>query len=40
MGSRKERNLRRDPRGSVLVCPPEASYSYAAIRGTAVFDPR
>jgi PPOX class probable F420-dependent enzyme len=38
-GSRKERNLRRDPRVSVLVCPPEAPYGYAAIRGTAVFEP-
>jgi hypothetical protein len=24
---------------SVLVCPPEAPYSYAAIRGRAVFEP-
>jgi PPOX class probable F420-dependent enzyme len=39
IGSRKERNLRRDPRVSVLVCPPEAPYSYAAIRGRAVFEP-
>jgi PPOX class probable F420-dependent enzyme len=39
VGSRKERNLRRDPRVSVLVCPPEAPYGYAAIRGTAVFEP-
>jgi PPOX class probable F420-dependent enzyme len=38
-GSQKERNLRRDPRVSVLVCPPEAPYGYAAIRGTAVFEP-
>jgi PPOX class probable F420-dependent enzyme len=38
VGSRKERNLRRDPRVSVLVCPPDAPYSYAAIRGTATFD--
>jgi PPOX class probable F420-dependent enzyme len=38
-GSRKERNLRRDPRVSVLVCPPEAPYGYAAIRGRAVFEP-
>lgn len=39
VGSRKERNLRRDPRVSVLVFPPDAPYSYAAIRGTATFDP-
>jgi PPOX class probable F420-dependent enzyme len=39
VGSRKERNLRRDPRVSVLVCPPEAPYGYAAIRGRAVFEP-
>lgn len=39
VGSRKERNLRRDPRVSVLVCPPEAPYGYAAIRGAALFEP-
>jgi PPOX class probable F420-dependent enzyme len=39
IGSRKERNLRRDPRASLLVCPPEAPYGYAAIRGTTVFEP-
>ena len=39
VGSRKERNLRRDRRVSVLVCPPEAPYGYAAIRGSAVFEP-
>jgi PPOX class probable F420-dependent enzyme len=38
-GSRKERNLRRDPRVSVLVCPPETPYGYAAIRGSAEFEP-
>jgi PPOX class probable F420-dependent enzyme len=38
-GSRKERNLRRDPRVSLLVSPPDAPYGYAAIRGTAVLDP-
>ncbi|MEU5761423.1 TIGR03618 family F420-dependent PPOX class oxidoreductase [Nocardia sp. NPDC047648] len=37
-GSRKERNLRRDPRVSVLVTPPEQPYTYAAIRGTATLD--
>ena len=39
VGSRKERNLRRDPRVSVLVCPPSAPYGYAAIRGSASFEP-
>ncbi|QWF77709.1 TIGR03618 family F420-dependent PPOX class oxidoreductase [Amycolatopsis sp. CA-230715] len=34
-GSRKERNLRRDPRVSVLVSPSDAPYTYAAIHGTA-----
>lgn len=34
-GSRKERNLRRDPRVSVLVNPPEEPYTYATIQGTA-----
>lgn len=38
-GSRKERNLRRDPRVSLLVSPPDAPYGYAAIRGTATFEP-
>jgi PPOX class probable F420-dependent enzyme len=38
VGSRKERNLRRDPRVSLLVFPPDAPYSYAALRGTATFD--
>lgn len=39
IGSRKEQNRRRDPRVSVLVRLPEAPYGYAAIRGTAVFEP-
>lgn len=34
-GSRKERNLRRDPRVSVLLNPPEQPYTYAAIHGIA-----
>jgi len=38
IGSRKERNLRRDPRVSVLVSPPDAPYTYAAIRGIATFE--
>ncbi|AOS62156.1 PPOX class F420-dependent oxidoreductase [Actinoalloteichus hymeniacidonis] len=39
VGSRKERNLRRDPRIGVLISPADAPYSYAAIRGTARFEP-
>ncbi|MCP2164331.1 PPOX class F420-dependent oxidoreductase [Goodfellowiella coeruleoviolacea] len=38
LGSRKERNLRRDPRVSVLVSPADAPYTYAAIYGTATLD--
>lgn len=34
-GSAKERNLRRDPRVSVLVSPPTEPYTYAAVRGHA-----
>lgn len=34
-GSRKERNLRRDSRLSVLLSPPDEPYTYAAIYGTA-----
>lgn len=36
LGSRKERNIRRDPRISVLVSPPDAPYSYAVLHGTAL----
>ncbi|WP_405643058.1 PPOX class F420-dependent oxidoreductase [Streptomyces uncialis] len=32
---RKERNLRRDPRVTVVVQPADAPYTYAEIRGTA-----
>ncbi|MFI1678791.1 MULTISPECIES: PPOX class F420-dependent oxidoreductase [unclassified Streptomyces] len=32
---RKEKNLRRDPRVTVLVQPADAPYTYAEIRGTA-----
>ncbi|GAA2796063.1 PPOX class F420-dependent oxidoreductase [Saccharopolyspora taberi] len=39
VGSRKERNLRRDPRVSVLVSPPDEPYTYAAISGVATFEP-
>ncbi|MEU9120155.1 PPOX class F420-dependent oxidoreductase [Streptomyces sp. NPDC048506] len=35
VGRRKERNLRRDPRVSIVVQPFDAPYSYAEIRGTA-----
>src|SRR5882757_6164391 len=34
VGRRKELNLRRDPRVTVLVHPADAPYSYAEIRGT------
>ncbi|MER5746581.1 PPOX class F420-dependent oxidoreductase [Streptomyces sp. NPDC002225] len=34
-GRRKEQNLRRDPRVSVVVQPFAAPYTYAEIRGTA-----
>ncbi|MFF8691469.1 PPOX class F420-dependent oxidoreductase [Streptomyces sp. NPDC015144] len=35
VGRRKEQNLRRDPRVSVVVQPFAAPYTYAEIRGTA-----
>ncbi|MCI3931503.1 PPOX class F420-dependent oxidoreductase [Streptomyces sp. AN091965] len=35
IGRRKERNLRRDPRVTVLFQPFDAPYTYAEIRGTA-----
>ncbi|OKI10094.1 PPOX class F420-dependent enzyme [Streptomyces sp. CB02923] len=35
-GCRKARNLRRDPRVTVLVQPSDAPYTYAEIRGSAV----
>ncbi|MGI5339417.1 PPOX class F420-dependent oxidoreductase [Streptomyces sp. CA-181903] len=35
VGRRKEKNLRRDPRITVMVNPPNAPYTYAEIRGTA-----
>jgi PPOX class probable F420-dependent enzyme len=35
VGRRKEANLRRDPRTTVLVNPADAPYTYAEIRGTA-----
>jgi PPOX class probable F420-dependent enzyme len=35
VGRRKEQNLRRDPRVTVVVMKPEQPYEYAEIRGTA-----
>ncbi|MEV7202680.1 PPOX class F420-dependent oxidoreductase [Streptomyces griseoluteus] len=35
VGRRKEKNLRRDPRATVVVVDPENPYEYAEIRGTA-----
>ncbi|MFE0188764.1 PPOX class F420-dependent oxidoreductase [Streptomyces sp. NPDC058989] len=35
VGRRKEQNLRRDPRVSVVLQPFDAPYVYAEIRGTA-----
>ncbi|MER7049516.1 PPOX class F420-dependent oxidoreductase [Streptomyces jumonjinensis] len=35
VGRRKESNLRRDPRVTVVVQPFDAPYTYAEIRGTA-----
>ncbi|MFD5557552.1 PPOX class F420-dependent oxidoreductase [Streptomyces sp. NPDC127068] len=35
IGRRKEQNLRRDPRITVLLQPFDAPYTYAEIRGTA-----
>ncbi|MFI1204685.1 PPOX class F420-dependent oxidoreductase [Streptomyces sp. BHT-5-2] len=35
VGRRKERNIRRDPRVSVVLQPFDAPYGYAEIRGTA-----
>ncbi len=34
-GRRKEQNLRRDPRITVMINPPDAPYTYAEVRGTA-----
>ncbi|GES31497.1 PPOX class F420-dependent oxidoreductase [Streptomyces angustmyceticus] len=36
VGRRKEANLRRDPRVSVVVQPFDAPYTYAEVRGSAV----
>ncbi|GAB2701433.1 PPOX class F420-dependent oxidoreductase [Kitasatospora kifunensis] len=35
VGRRKERNLRRDPRITVMINPSEAPYTYAEVRGNA-----
>ncbi|MFD3910984.1 PPOX class F420-dependent oxidoreductase [Streptomyces sp. NPDC058603] len=35
VGRRKEKNLRRDPRVTVVAQPTAAPYTYAEIRGTA-----
>ncbi|MDH6143226.1 PPOX class probable F420-dependent enzyme [Kitasatospora sp. GP30] len=35
VGRRKERNLSRDPRVTVMINPPNAPYTYAEIRGEA-----
>ncbi len=34
-GRRKEQNLRRDPRITVMINPHDAPYTYAEVRGTA-----
>ncbi|MFF4896151.1 PPOX class F420-dependent oxidoreductase [Streptomyces sp. NPDC001068] len=36
LGRRKERNLLRDPRVNIMINPPNAPYTYAEVRGTAV----
>nr|WP_221462440.1 PPOX class F420-dependent oxidoreductase [Streptomyces olivoverticillatus] len=35
VGRRKEKNLRRDPRVTIMINPPNAPYTYAEIRGAA-----
>ncbi|MER7821305.1 PPOX class F420-dependent oxidoreductase [Streptomyces sp. NPDC048331] len=35
VGRRKEKNLRADPRITVMINPADAPYSYAEVRGTA-----
>jgi PPOX class probable F420-dependent enzyme len=39
VGRQKERNLRRDPRVSIVAVNPENPYEYAEIRGTAALSP-
>jgi len=36
VGRRKEQNIRRDPRVTVMINPADAPYSYAEVRGEAV----
>ncbi|WFB08792.1 PPOX class F420-dependent oxidoreductase [Streptomyces sp. LX-29] len=38
LGRRKEKNLRRDPRVSVVVQPSDSPYTYAELRGEARLD--
>ncbi|MFI9204952.1 PPOX class F420-dependent oxidoreductase [Streptomyces sp. NPDC053048] len=40
VGRRKEKNLRNDPRITVMINPPNAPYTYVEVRGTAqlIFD--
>ena len=35
VGRRKEQNIRRDPRVTVMINPADAPYSYAEVRGEA-----
>ncbi|MFD8949571.1 PPOX class F420-dependent oxidoreductase [Streptomyces xanthophaeus] len=35
VGRRKEKNLRRDPRITIMINPDTAPYTYAEVRGTA-----
>ncbi|MFG2296587.1 PPOX class F420-dependent oxidoreductase [Streptomyces sp. NPDC048603] len=35
VGRRKELNLQRDPRVTIMINPPDAPYTYAEVRGTA-----
>lgn len=37
MGRRKQQNIDRDPRVTVLVQPADAPYTYAEVRGTASY---
>jgi PPOX class probable F420-dependent enzyme len=38
LGRQKEKNLRRDPRVTVVVQPFDSPYTYAEIRGTVTLD--
>jgi PPOX class probable F420-dependent enzyme len=37
IGRRKQQNIARDPRVTVVVVPSESPYTYAEIRGTATY---